>query len=36
MIYFYKANFPYALVGSDVITIEGDLDRIWVERNQIL
>ncbi len=27
-IYFYKANFDYALVGSDVITIEGDLDVI--------
>jgi len=34
-IYFYKANFDYALVGSDVITIEGDLDVIWVEKNQI-
>lgn len=28
MIYFKKANFPYVLVGSDVITIEGDIDRI--------
>jgi hypothetical protein len=28
MIYFKKANFPYVLVGSDVIIIEGDIDRI--------
>jgi hypothetical protein len=35
MIYFKKANFPYVLVGSDVIIIEGDIDRIWVEKNQI-
>jgi len=36
IINFKKANFPYVLVGSDVITIEGDIDRIWVEKNQIL
>tara|TARA_B100001564_G_scaffold354336_1_gene364723 strand:+ start:2267 stop:2599 length:333 start_codon:yes stop_codon:yes gene_type:complete len=27
-LYFKKANFDYALVGTDEIVIEGDLDRI--------
>lgn len=36
VIYFKKANFPYVLVGSDVVLIEGDIDKIWVEKNQIL
>jgi len=27
-IYFKRANFEYELVGTDSITIEGDLDRI--------
>lgn len=33
---FKKSNFPFVLRATDDIKAEGDLERVWVERNQIL
>ena len=35
LIKFKRANFDYTLDSNDKIFIEGDLVRLWVEKNQI-
>jgi len=32
---FIKSNFPYNVIPSDDIKLEGDLDTVWVKVNQI-
>lgn len=32
---FIKANFPYTLRESDDIKLEGDIELVWVDKNQI-
>jgi len=35
LVKFLKSNFPYVLEASDDIKIEGDIDLVWVNQNQI-
>ena len=35
LIKFKRENFNYTLDGNDNVYVEGDLVRLWVERNQI-
>jgi len=35
MIKFIRENFPYIIKSTDDVKIEGDLDLVWVEKNQI-
>jgi len=35
LVKFLKSNFPYVLEENDDIKIEGDLDLVWANQNQI-
>jgi hypothetical protein len=35
LIKFKRENFDYSLDANDKVFVEGDLVRLWVERNQI-
>jgi len=36
LVKFIKENFPFNLESDDDIKVEGDIESVWVKRNQIL